>query len=134
MATTGARRRATAVSGGERVRLAPGPVEREHELSSEPIPEGMASDQLLQLGDQAVVPTECEVGIDPVLQGRGLRLLETRPGVSGERLGAELGEGWAAPELERPPEQLGGRFRVAGGQSLAPIPDEGCRRRSSSSA
>lgn len=54
---------------GERVGLAPAPVERDHQLASQPLAERMIRDQLAKLTDEVAVTTEGEVGVDPIPEG-----------------------------------------------------------------
>ena len=108
----------------ERVGLAARAVERQHQLRPRPLAERLARDELLQLGDQARVPPEREVGLDPLLERGEPSVLEPRPRVSREGLGLELGERCAAPELERLGKALSRGLRVAGDQELAPLSDE----------
>ena len=49
------------------LRLAPRAVEREHQLSSEPLSERMVENQPFELAEELRVPTELELGVDPVL-------------------------------------------------------------------
>src|SRR5205085_6505840 len=63
-------------------------------------------------------------GLDPLLERGEPGVLEPRSRVTGERLGLELGERRAAPELERLGEALRRGLRVAGAQKLATLSDE----------
>ena len=51
----------------ECLRLATGPVEREHQLSAQALSKGVLGDKRLQLGDQLAMEAEREVGFDPLL-------------------------------------------------------------------
>jgi len=93
-------------------------------LGSRPLAERLARDELLQLGDQARVPPECEIGLDPLLECGEPGVLEPRPRVSGKGLGLELGERRAAPEVERLGKALCRGLRVARSQELAPLSGE----------
>jgi hypothetical protein len=55
---------------------------------------------------------ERELGLDPLLEGGELQLIE--PGRLGpkRRLGGEIGEGRAAPQIQRVVERTYGRLRV----------------------
>ncbi len=85
----------------ERIGLAPGAVEREHELPARPLAQGLRLDERLELGDELGVAREREVGVDPLFEGDRPQLLE--PGDLGlrERLVEEVGESRAAPQAER---------------------------------
>ena len=52
----------------ERLRLAPGTVERDHQLSAQSLPVGMSTHDGLELGDQRAVAPERQVRIDPVFE------------------------------------------------------------------
>ncbi len=52
------------------------------------------------------MPTECELGLDPVLRGRRAQLLEPRRRGARKRRVAEVGKGAPPPELGRVPELL----------------------------
>jgi hypothetical protein len=52
----------------ERVRLATGPVQREHELPPEPLPQRMVGDQRLELRHELAVMAVREIGRDAVFQ------------------------------------------------------------------
>ena len=54
----------------ERLRLSPGAIQREHELSAEPLPERMRPHERLELAGQGRVSTAGEVGLDPLLERR----------------------------------------------------------------
>ena len=53
---------------GERVGLASGAVEREHELPAWPLAQRLRLDERLELGDELGVACEREVGVDPLLE------------------------------------------------------------------
>jgi hypothetical protein len=53
--------------GGERVRLALAPVERNHQLPPEPFAQRMLRDEALELGDELRVVAESEPGFDVLL-------------------------------------------------------------------
>ena len=53
---------------GERVSLAPGAVEREHELTAKALAQRLGADQGLELSDELRVAPEREVGLDPLLE------------------------------------------------------------------
>ena len=69
--------------GGERVGLPAAPVQRQHELAVQPLPQRVPGHQLLQLGDERVVPAERQVGVDAGLQRGQPQFLQAgglRPG------------------------------------------------------
>ena len=83
--------------GGQRVGLQAGPVQRQHELAVQPLPQRMLRGQLLQLGGQRVVPAQRQVRVDPGL-GRGQpQLLQPGRLRPGERVVGQVGQHSAAP-------------------------------------
>ena len=56
--------------GLQRVGLAPGPVEREHQLAVQALAQRLLSNQMLQLGYQLRVATRGQVGVDAQLERR----------------------------------------------------------------
>ena len=101
-----------AAHGVQSIRLAAGPVERQHELRPEPLTKGMLTDQRLELGGQDHVLTERQAGVDEILDRTEPEILEAR------RLGhrpsclPELGERRSAPTLERSAEPASDPIRV----------------------
>ena len=104
----------------QRLRLATGPVQRQHELTAEALAERVALDERLELTDQLVVPSEREVGVDPLLERGQTELLEPSDLRLGERLVREVGEGRPAPERERVTEPIGCQLRVVPAERLPP--------------
>ena len=72
----------------------------------------MGGDELLQLADELRVEAESEFGVDPSLDRREPDLLEPLDRCPGERLVCEIGQGAAAPEPERGPQQVGRLTRL----------------------
>ncbi len=87
--------------GAERVRLPPGPVEREHELRARALSIGLLGDERLELGHEGRVPTEGEVGVNALLERLEPQLFEPRDRLGCERLGRKVSERRVAPKLER---------------------------------
>jgi hypothetical protein len=54
---------------GERVGLAAGAVERQHQLGAQPLPQRMLWDERLELGAEGDVSADRELRVDPVLEG-----------------------------------------------------------------
>ena len=95
----------------QRLGLAVGAVEGEHELAAEALPQRVAGDERLQLADELGVAAEREVGLDPLFERRQLQLVQARDLRLCERLVGEVGQGGAPPEGERPAQLLGGLLR-----------------------
>ena len=68
--------RAGAAVRGERVRLASGAVEREHQLPPEPLAVRMLADERLELVDELGRAAEREVRLDPLLEREQPQLLQ----------------------------------------------------------
>ena len=85
----------------ERLRLAPRPVERQHQLGAQSLAQRVLGDERLELAGEAAVTSERQVGLDPVLERREVQLLESHDGRLGERLVREVGKSRAAPEAQR---------------------------------
>jgi hypothetical protein len=60
----------------ERLGLATGSVEREHELAAEPLLKRVLADERAQLADELRVPAQCQVGVDPVGERTEAELVE----------------------------------------------------------
>ena len=84
----------------ERVRLPSRAVEREHQLRPPAFPERIVANKRLEFGDQLRVPAERKFGLDSLLDGRRVTLLEVCALRPRHRL-VEIGERWPAPECQR---------------------------------
>ena len=60
----------------DRVGLAAGTVQRQHQRGPEPLAQRVASHQRLQLAHEHAVMSEHQVGVDPILDGREPQLVE----------------------------------------------------------
>ena len=89
---------------GQRVRVAPAAVEREHELRPRALAQRLAGDERLELGGHHGVVAEGELGVDAILDAVEAQLRQARGLERGEGL-TELGERLAPPEGERLAEQ-----------------------------
>ena len=98
--------------GGQRLGLAPRPVQREHQLAAQALAKGVLGRQRVELRDERGVPAESEVGVDPHLDREEVHLLEAPDRRLGKRLVREIGERGTAPECECLAELLGGLLRV----------------------
>jgi len=93
-------------------RLSPRPIEGQHELLPQPLAQRMVHQEFLKLPDKLGVATEREVRLDPLLEGAKAELFEALDGRPRERLVRQVGERWAAPEAECPPQQVRRLFRL----------------------
>ena len=104
----------------QRLRMPAAAVEREHQLPSQPLPERMAADERVELGDELRMTAERQLGVDALLLARQVLLDEPRLLQPSERL-VELGERRAAPQRERTPQRGGGIVRAAVRERFAPL-------------
>src|SRR5207249_6272493 len=61
----------------ERLRVASGAVEREHQLPPQPLAQRVVRDEGLELGDQRMMMAELQLGIESLLDGLETQLLES---------------------------------------------------------
>ncbi len=94
----------------QRVRLAAGGVEGEHQLPAQVLAQRVAGDERLELGHEPRAVAELEFELQPRLGHREAKLLESLHLDAGERLELD------APE--RRPAPQGQRFAVGGGGDL----------------
>ena len=89
----------------QRVRLATGAVEREHQQLTSPFPQRVLADEGLELGDDVRVTAQLDVRRDPLLVRDEAQLVQ--PADLGLRpvVERELGERRPAPEREGAEEQ-----------------------------
>lgn len=81
-------------------------IEREHVLGAEPLTSRMLGTEDLQLGDELGVASECELCLDPCLQGGKSQFLEPR-GLDLEAVDSDdVGVRMTAPEGERGSQAL----------------------------
>ena len=102
--------------GLQRVGLAVGAIQGEHQLRAQALAERVLGDQRLELSDHLGVPAERQPRVDLQLQGRRAQVGEARDVALGERLVGEIGERLAAPEREAFVEPGGGLPRTIRGQ------------------
>src|SRR5215218_10418254 len=86
---------------GECVGLTARAVERDDQLSAQPLAVRLLGDERLQLRDERVVTAEREVGVDTLLDRRHPQLLQAADLRLHERLIGEIGQRPTAPEYER---------------------------------
>ena len=110
--------------GVERVGLAAGAVEREHEMGVQTLAHRLGRDELLQLGDQLAVPAGLQVGLDANLHRCQPLLFEACDLCGGERGPRQLGERRPTPQREALAKQPGRRIRVARRQLAASAFDQ----------
>ena len=96
----------------EGLRLAAAPVEGQHQLAAETLPQRMLPHEPFELRHELGVESELEVGVDPPLEREQTLLLQLRPLRASKRV-AKIRERLAAPQRERLPQRLGGLRRIA---------------------
>ncbi len=112
----------------QRLDLAPGAVERECVLPLQRVPVGVPGDLRLQLGQELVVATAGEIGLQPQLE-RDQPLLAEVAGLGRDRFAGEVGERVVLPQVESRSQvgsAAGGVTRreltaAAGQQALEPV-------------
>ena len=87
--------------GLERLGLSARPVQREHQLTAQPLAQRVLRDETLELADELRMAAEREIGLDPLLERREAKLLEADDRGLGELLVGEVRQRRAAPERER---------------------------------
>ena len=93
-------------------------IEGQHLLCSKALAVRLLADERVELGDDDGVPSEREIGVDPLLERRKVSLLELCRRALRKRLVIELGQRNVAPESERLVEQRGPSDRVGRRPSL----------------
>jgi hypothetical protein len=101
----------------ERVHLPSRPVERKHQMATQPLTEGMRPDQLLNLRDELAMSPERKVGLDALLERGQPQLLQRGDRSLGEWLVREICEGRPSPQAQgvgqhRRPHGEGGIARL----------------------
>src|SRR4029077_17012171 len=88
----------------ERLRLSSGAVEREHQLGAQPLAEGRAAHERLELRDEVRVGADRELRLRALLEQRELELFEAGDLLLREPLVPELG-GWLPPPTAAAPSR-----------------------------
>jgi hypothetical protein len=98
---------------GQRVGVAAGAVEREHQLAVQALVPRVLADQLLELADQLVVPAEPQIGVHPILECGKAQLVQAPDLGLREALIAHLRQRRPAPQPQRVAQDLRGARGVA---------------------
>ena len=116
----------------QRVGLAPGPVERQHQQARSRSRSGCAA---TSVSSSAATPglTELQFGVEPLLHADEAQLDNRVAGAGGELLVGELGEGLAPPQRVGLGEQRHGAGEVAARVAVRPWPTS-CSKRWTSTA
>ena len=106
--------------GVERLLLPAGAVQGEDVLLPETFAIRMLGDQALELGQERVMATQCELGVVAELDGPEAQVLQPARLGLGDRFSGEVGEGRSMPELEGAPQILGGIGRAVPSSARRP--------------
>jgi hypothetical protein len=109
------------LEGPQGIRLAPCPIQGDHEQPSEPLAQRMRGDDRFQLDDHVLVTTESKRGVEPLLDHGEAQLGQSADRRQREVLIGEVGKGVAAPQRVRLGQQLDRDRRVAGGGRGPPV-------------
>ena len=109
----------------ERLRLASGPVQGQHELPARPLPPGVRGNDSAQARDDRVDLAESELGVEQVCLAPRPLLVEPADRVPGEGGIAKVRQSVAAPERQRGRERAPGRCRIAAVEGCPTLGREG---------
>ena len=101
-----------APKGLERLGLATGAVQAEHQLAAEPLAQRMLPHERLQLADDLGMTARGELGVDPLLERGQPQLLQPHDLRLGERLIREVRERRPAPQRQRLAQHLRRALRI----------------------
>jgi hypothetical protein len=90
--------RASSVVRRERLDLALGVVEREHELAPQALAERLLGNETLELGDERSVTAERQLGIDPFFEGDEAKIVQPTGLVLDDASATGVCEGRAVPQ------------------------------------
>ena len=110
--------------GLERLGLAVGAVEGEHQLAPQALAVGVLPHEGAQLADQLGRAAGGQVGLHAALQRRQALLLQAGGRRLGERLEGQVGEGRSPPERESAAQRIRRRRRVAARGGLLRLLDQ----------
>ena len=109
------------LEGGQRVRLAPGPVQAHHQQGPQPFPQRIDGNQPLQLRHQLVVSPERNVGFQPRFHRRDPQRIEALRLVADQLDVGDVGQRRAAPQRQPLRQQLDGDRGPAVAHGGAPL-------------
>ena len=107
--------------------MAPGAVERQHQLLTQALAERVLAHQGTKLGNEHDVAPTPEVGLDAFLDCIESQFLHLPAGVACPGLSLEIGQRPPSPKLERSPELLARLLCIAVSEQLAPMTDEAAK-------
>ena len=86
---------------GQCLSIAARPIEREHQVPAQSLSQRMVPHECLELTDEVAAAAGGQIGLDPVLEARQPRLLQTGNLRLREAVMAEIGERRPSPQRER---------------------------------
>ena len=113
--------RSRGLEGAERVSLAPRPVQSQHLLPAETLPQRILRDQGVHLRRDQSVQSEGKLGLEPQLQAARLELLQPHAVALREPLVGEVRQRRAPPQLERLAQHSRSSVHLAVGQEPSPL-------------
>jgi hypothetical protein len=105
--------RARPLVGGERVRLAAGPVQREHQRGGQPFTLRVRGNERLEVADERALVPELQLGVDSRFQCREPQLFQAADFCLGERPVRDFGQRWPAPQFQRVAQELDRTCRLS---------------------
>jgi hypothetical protein len=108
----------------ERLGLAVGAIERDHELAAQALAKRVPRDERLQLGDDLAVASERKLGVDSLLDRAQAEFLEPLDLTPRERVVGEVRERRAAPERKRRVELRHRGLSLSAGESAPTVLEE----------
>ncbi len=99
----------------QRLGLAAGPVQRQHQLAPEPLAQRVLAGQRAQLAHQERVPAHHQLHVDALFEHAQPLLGQPRHLLAVQQLAGHVGQGGAAPQVQRLGVGGGGLHQVAGG-------------------
>jgi hypothetical protein len=111
-----------ALEGGERLRLASGAVERQHELAPQTLPHRMVGRGGFKLGHHLGMLAEVEARRDALFDRDQMQLFEPCDLTRQRGLGGQIGERRTPPQVERLVEHVESRLGIQA--VLADLPQE----------
>ena len=115
---------AVALEGPQRLGLAPGSVQRVHQLGDRSLTQRVLLGQRLQLADQLGCQAAPEIGLDARLDGVEAQLFQAGDVGAGELVVGEVLQRRPAPQVEGVTQDLGGAVGIVG-EAGAGVPDGG---------
>ncbi len=98
--------------------LTTGTVEGEHLQATHPLPERVLGDELVELGNQSLLPARLEVGLDARFERGQPQFFQGGDGALGKRMVSEVSECRPAPDCQRFGEEFRAQLRRPAGRLI----------------